>query len=76
MNYLEAYDKKSGLLVVEYPLIGLDLPALKKLLNIDEGIEIYGFDVTPAQVRELARYISGPFTADDTCDYQVGFYRE
>ncbi|MBF6218077.1 hypothetical protein IU479_08130 [Nocardia abscessus] len=76
MNYLEAYDRKSGFLVDEYPLRGIDLAELKRLLNIDEGIEIYGCDVSRAQVGELARYISKPFAIDDACDYQVGFYRE
>ncbi|WP_067463983.1 DUF7683 domain-containing protein [Nocardia amamiensis] len=76
MNYLEAYDRQSGHLVDEYPLRGIDLAALKRFLNIDEGIEIYGYDVTRAQVGELARYISEPFAIEDTCDYQVGFYRE
>ncbi|MGW4719533.1 DUF7683 domain-containing protein [Nocardia sp. NPDC004260] len=76
MNYLEAYDRQSGFLVDEYPLRGIDLAGLKRLLNIDEGIEIYGCDVSREQVSELARYISEPFTLDDACDYQVGFYRE
>ncbi|MFE7745791.1 hypothetical protein [Nocardia sp. NPDC057455] len=76
MNYLEAYDRQSGFLVNEYPLRGIDLSELKLLLKIDEGIEIYGCDVSRAQVSELARYISEPFVIDDACDYQVGFYRE
>ncbi|WP_280443888.1 DUF7683 domain-containing protein [Nocardia brasiliensis] len=76
MNYLEAYDKKTGILVVEYPLHDLELPALKKMLGIDEGIEIYGYDVSPTQAMELGVYIDEPFRVDETCDYQIGFYRE
>ncbi|MGX1775184.1 DUF7683 domain-containing protein [Nocardia brasiliensis] len=76
MNYLEAYDKKTGRLVVEYPLHGLELPALKKMLGIDEGIEIYGYDVSSKQAAELSKYISEPFQINESCDYQVGFYRE
>ncbi|GAA5082212.1 DUF7683 domain-containing protein [Nocardia iowensis] len=76
MNYLEAHDKKTGTLVVEYPLHGLELPTLKKMLGIEEGIEIYGYDVSPEQAIELGKYIREPFTVDEKCDYQVGFYRE
>ncbi|MGV9612230.1 DUF7683 domain-containing protein [Nocardia xishanensis] len=76
MNYLEAYDKQSGLLVVEYPLHGIDVPDLKRMLGIDESIEIYGYDLLPAQAEQLARYIDEPFTIDSSYDYQVGFYRE
>lgn len=76
MNYLEAYDKKTGILVVEYPLRGLELPALKKMLGIDEGIEIYGYDVSAKQAAELSKYINEPFQLNESCDYQVGFYRE
>ncbi|MFF3224999.1 hypothetical protein ACFYV7_19560 [Nocardia suismassiliense] len=76
MNYLEAYDKKTGTLVVEYPLHDVELPTLKKMLGIEEGIEIFGYDVSHAQATALGRYIHEPFTVDETCDYQVGFYRE
>ncbi|MFI2279125.1 DUF7683 domain-containing protein [Nocardia beijingensis] len=76
MNYLEAYDIQFGFLVGEYPLRAIDLEDLKQLLNIDEDTEIYGCDLSRGQVGELAQYISGPFTIDDACDYQVGFHRE
>ncbi|MGQ4600361.1 DUF7683 domain-containing protein [Nocardia sp. R6R-6] len=76
MNYLEAYDKQTGLLVVEYPLRGIDVPDLKRMLGIDESIEIYGYDLLPAQAEELAQYVDDPFKVDDSCDYQVGFFRE
>lgn len=76
MNYLEAYDKQTGLLVIEYPLHGIDLPELKDILGIDQDIEIYGYDILPSQAEQLARYVDGPFAIDASCDYQVGFYRE
>ncbi|PXX66624.1 hypothetical protein DFR70_103373 [Nocardia tenerifensis] len=76
MNYLEAYDKKTGTLVIEYPLPDLDLRTLKKFLGIEDGIEIYGHDVTSEQAAELGKHISDPFVVDEDCDYQVGFYRQ
>ncbi|ASF10111.1 hypothetical protein NBRGN_112_00850 [Nocardia brasiliensis NBRC 14402] len=75
MNYLEAYDKKTGILVVEYPLHNVELSELKRMLGIDEGIEIYGCDVSPTKATELSIYINEPFRVDETCDYQIGFYR-
>ncbi|WP_433577954.1 DUF7683 domain-containing protein [Nocardia brasiliensis] len=76
MNYLEAYDKKTGILVVEYLLHNVELTALKKMLGIDESIEIFGCDVSPTQAAKLGEYINEPFQVDETCDYQIGFHRE
>ncbi|MBH0778842.1 DUF7683 domain-containing protein [Nocardia bovistercoris] len=76
INYLEVYDKQTRLLVAEYPLQGIDVSDLKKMLGIDENAEIYGYDLLPAQASNLTRHINGSFTTDTSYEYQVGFYRE
>lgn len=76
MNYLEAYDRESGFLVLEYRLNGIDLADLKRLLGIDVQVEIYGYGVPASRVPELGKYTEEPVIVDESCDYQVGFFRE
>ncbi|MFF0528353.1 hypothetical protein ACFYT3_08180 [Nocardia amikacinitolerans] len=85
MWYLEAFDKKSELLVRDHALAGLSTAALQRILGFgdsfeDEGVtyppEARGYDVPLSVLPELAGYIVGGFMIDDSCDYQVGFYRD
>jgi hypothetical protein len=76
MNYLEAYDRESGLRVREYRLIGIDLTDLKRLLGIDLRVEVFGYEVPASLVPELGGYTEEPVIVDASCDYQVGFFRE
>ncbi|WP_127916138.1 DUF7683 domain-containing protein [Prescottella agglutinans] len=76
MNYLEAYDRESGRLSREYRLNDLDLADLKRLLGIGERLELYGYDVPASLVPELGKYTEEPVIVDESCDYQVGFFRE
>ncbi|WP_431357156.1 DUF7683 domain-containing protein [Prescottella soli] len=76
VNYLEAYDRESGFLVREYRLNGIELTDLKRLLGIDLQVEIFGYDVPTSLVPELGKYTEEPVIVDESCDYQVGFFRE
>ncbi|MFD1814578.1 DUF7683 domain-containing protein [Rhodococcus gannanensis] len=76
MNYLEAYDKESGYRVHEYRLTGIELADLKLLLGIDPELEVFGYDVPDSLVAQIGKYAEGPVIVDESCDYQVGFFRQ
>lgn len=75
VNYLEAYDKETGFLVREYRLT-IALPDLKRMLGIDPDIEVFGGDVPDALVLEVGKYAEEPVIVDESCLYQVGFFRQ
>ncbi|MGW4482027.1 hypothetical protein [Rhodococcus triatomae] len=70
VNHLEAYDTKSGFLVREYRLT-IALPDLKRMLDI----EVFGCDVPDSLVLEVGTYAEETVIVDESCTYQVGFFR-
>jgi len=85
MWHLEAFDRESELQVRDYALPGLNTAELKRLLNRGDSVEIGGvrfpleaggYDIPPETLPSIAEYIGEMFEADDSWDYQVGFYEE
>ncbi|MEV2220299.1 hypothetical protein AB0E01_10520 [Nocardia vinacea] len=85
MWYLEAFDKRTEFLVRDHPLPGLATATLQEILHFDDSCEIDGinyppeaggYDVPQSKLPELAEYLPPDFVVDESCDYQVGYYRE
>jgi hypothetical protein len=83
MWYLEAFDRESELQVRDYALPGLTTASLRALLDLAGTVtiggvryplEAGGYDVAPEVLPRFAEYLDEPFDADDSWDYQVGFY--
>ncbi|MGW4477695.1 DUF7683 domain-containing protein [Rhodococcus triatomae] len=75
INYLEAYDKESGFLVREYRL-DIDLDDLKRMLDIDPDLEVFGYPVPDSLVPEVGKYSEESVVFDESCNYMVGFFRQ
>ncbi|EME14353.1 hypothetical protein G419_25709 [Rhodococcus triatomae BKS 15-14] len=72
---MEADDKESGFLVREYRLdIGLD--DLKRMLDIDPDLEVFGYPVPDSLVPEVGKYSEESVVFDESCNYMVGFFRQ
>lgn len=56
MWYLEVFDRKSGELVRDYPLPGMDKATIKELLEVDESLYPVGAGAHPIALNELTKF--------------------
>ena len=76
MIFLEEFSKESSQLVHRYQISEIDADSLKKLLNIDPSIEQYGCDISISNLPLVLKYVDGPFSIDNSYDYQISFYAQ
>ncbi len=72
-NYLEAYDKETDYFVREYRL-SIDLDDLKRMLDIDPDVEVFGYPVPDTLVPEVGKFAEEPVVVDESCKYFVAFF--
>jgi hypothetical protein len=58
---LSFFEKQGDAFIGEYPLIGIDLPALQKLFGVDLGDPMYDvWPVGPNEAAVLRHHVDGP----------------
>jgi hypothetical protein len=73
-HVVEAFDKKTDLLVFEVPIPGGNIEQLRIIMNWSEPEdEIYGYDLDNVQIAQLEALI-GLTLYDSTYDFQIGCY--
>ncbi|OBB97559.1 hypothetical protein A5779_14745 [Mycolicibacterium peregrinum] len=75
---LEGFHPETEELVQEYPLPRVDADAIRRILNVPNGIPIepFSFDVPDAgAAHALAEFTDVPVTIEPAINYQLGCYR-